>query len=316
MLVVSQSTTPEISRRTVIAGGAALVAAPLIPAVARAQGLDRQIVEIAQGVYRTQDKRHYGLLVDTADGVIVFDTLNADFSKWLDAEIAERFGKRVAFVIYSHNHADHTSGGEVFAHHDPQYVSHELARDSHVRARTATRPASITFQEGYSLHLGGRDIELRYHGPNDGRGSISLMVPDQGVLSAIDWLVIGRLPFRELNRYDIEGTIRSLHELETLHWRLASPGHADLGDKDGARVLRRYLETLRDATMEQIVERTPMDQAVAAVRGQLAAVPEFRALKQFDAWVEENILGVHFQLARFEGFADMVLPDPGYADRN
>ncbi|WP_208539169.1 MBL fold metallo-hydrolase [Algihabitans albus] len=304
-----------VSRRTAIVGGAALAVAPMLPAMARAQMQDRQIIEIAEGIYRTQNGTHYGLLVDTDDGLIVFDTLNADFSGWLDAEIARRFSKRVAFVIYSHNHADHTSGGEVFAHHDPQYVSHELARESHVRARVATRLADVTFKEGYNLRLGERDIQLRYHGPNDGHGSISLMVPDQGVLSAIDWLVIGRLPFRELNRYDVEGTIRSLYELDTLDWRLASPGHADLGGKDGARILRHYLETLRDATMEQIVDGTPMDQAVAVVRSKLAAVPEFRALKQFDAWVEENIRGVHFQLARFEGFADMVLPNPDYADR-
>jgi glyoxylase-like metal-dependent hydrolase (beta-lactamase superfamily II) len=32
-----------------------------------------------------------------------------------DAMIAERFGKPVRYLIYSHDHADHISGGEVFS---------------------------------------------------------------------------------------------------------------------------------------------------------------------------------------------------------
>lgn len=308
-------------RRVVLFAAAGLVLFLALPAAlpARAQtegaAIERAVIEIADGIYRTRENRHFGLLVETRDSMVVFDPLNADFAKWLDQEIASRFNKPVSYVIYSHNHADHTSGGEVFAHHNPRYVSHELARESHLRAGVKTRPADVTFSENYTLRPGGRVIELRYHGTNDGRGSISLLVPDQKVLSVIDWLVIGRLPFRELNRYDVEGMIRSLKEIDALDWVLAAPGHADIGGKEDARVLLRYLETLRDATMAEILAGSPMDAAVATIRARLAGVPEFRALKQFDAWVEENIRGVHFQLSSTEGFADQVLPDPAYAAR-
>ncbi|KAB7613490.1 MBL fold metallo-hydrolase [Amylibacter sp. SFDW26] len=307
----------KFSRRATMVGGAAIAVSPLVAPFAQAHthenSEDREIIQIADGVYRTREKFTFGLLMDTDDGVVVFDTLNADFSSWLDAQIAQRFDKPVAAVVYSHNHSDHTSGGEVFARHDPKYISSELARESHVRMKVATRPANVTFDEGYTLRLGGQEIHLRYHGPNDGKGSISFLVPDKGLLSVIDWLVIGRLPYRELNRYDMEGTIRSLGELDAMNWELASPGHSITGGKDGLRLFRRYLETLRDLTLEHIVARTPMAQAVANIRSQLAAVSEFHSLAQFDAWVEDNIRGMHFQLARIEGYADGFLPDPEYA---
>ncbi len=302
------------TRRATLGGLAAAATVPLWPSVAAAQvGPVRELREIADGVYRTRNDRHYGLVVDTDAGVLVFDTINADFAGWLDARIAERLGKPVAYVVYSDNHADHTSGGEVFQHHQPRYVSHELARASHVRSGVATRPADQTFRDGYAVRLGGREIRFRYHGPNDGRGSISALVPDQGVLSVIDWVIINRLPFRELNRYDVEGMLRSVREVLEMDWRLASPGHADMGGKDGVRVQERYVATLIDRTMEQIAARAPMDRVVAEVRAALEAEPAFRQLAQFDAWVEENIRGTHYQLARLQGFADQVLPDPSYA---
>ncbi|MEO1205039.1 MAG: MBL fold metallo-hydrolase [Pseudomonadota bacterium] len=285
------------------------------PALAQDAAANRSMVEIGPGVYRTQDNRHFGLVVDTDDGVVVFDTFNAGFATWLDQEIATRLNKPVRYVIYSHNHADHTSGGEVFAKHNPLYVSHELARDSHVRMKTIARPADLTFETTYTIRLGGREIELRYHGPNDGRGSISLFVPDAKILSVIDWVVIGRLSYKELNRYDVEGTIAALRDLEKMDFDLVSPGHADMGDKAGLIVERRYLEALRDAIIPHIIARSPMDLVVSDVTEQLRAVPEFAKLKQFDGWVGDNIKGVHFQLSRIEGFADGALPDPEYATK-
>ncbi len=317
-----------LSRRQVIAGGAALGAAisagsdsgiaqeakPTTAGDAEPPP-SRAILELAPGIYRTQENRHFGLLVEADDGLLVFDTLGADFAGWLDAEIARRFAKPVRYVVYSHNHADHTGGGQAFAHHNPRYVSHRLARDSHVRMQVDTRPADQTFDEAYQIQLGGRQIDLRYHGPNDGRGSISLYVPDARLLSAVDWIVIGRLPYKELNRYDLEGTIRSLREVERMDFDIVSPGHADVGDKSGVVIERRYLETLRDAVIEHIFMGTPMDLVVSDVTDRLRAVPEFAALKQFDAWVADNIKGAHYQLARIEGRADGVLPDPAYAAR-
>ncbi|OYX30025.1 MAG: hypothetical protein B7Y99_12270, partial [Caulobacterales bacterium 32-69-10] len=60
----------------------------------------------------------------TADGIILADPLNVQFSEWLKAELAKRFpGKPVKFVLQTHYHWDHARGGKVFP--DAKVVAHE-----------------------------------------------------------------------------------------------------------------------------------------------------------------------------------------------
>jgi len=299
------------SRRQFLAASGAVIAASAVTVghaahadESNGQSPERSISEIRNGIYRCQNNRHYSVVIDTKDGLIVFDTINRTFAEWLNGQLAQRFSKPVRYVIYSHNHADHVSGGQAFAPHDPIYLSHALARDSMQRMQVDTRLPSHTFEKEFTIELGGRRIELRYHGPNDGRGSISLHLPQDRVLSVIDWLLIGRVPYRDLKRYNVDGMIRSLHEVDGMDWDIAIPGHADVGDKKGAAVVRRYLETIRDGVAEDLVARRTVEQTVRRLRPQLASVEEFASLKMFDDWVELNIRGVHDQIARVEGFAD------------
>ncbi len=65
-------------------------------AVARAQDAPkREIVQISGDLYRFQNKFHYSVFLVTPEGVIATDPINADAAKWLKAEIASRFGKKV-----------------------------------------------------------------------------------------------------------------------------------------------------------------------------------------------------------------------------
>ncbi len=244
-------------------------------------------------------------MIDTSAGVIIFDTISKGFATWLKGEIKSRFDKPVRYVIYSHNHADHISGGEVFESDNPVYISHELAKDSMIRMGVKTHIPEHSFTDQFNIELGGTRVELRYHGANDGRGSISLLVPSQKLLSVVDWVLIGRLPYRGLARYDVDGTIRSLYEIDKLDFTLAAPGHAKIGTKQDIRVVRRYLEVARAAVIKGIREKTPLDELVKRVRQQLEADEDFRTLAMFDEWVELNIRGIYHQIARLEGHQDV-----------
>lgn len=271
---------------------------------ARSAKLERSIDEVRPGVYRTRENRHCGLLIVGDNGVAVFDTLNAEFAGWLDSEIAKRFQKPVRYVIYSHNHPDHISGGEMFDQHRPTYIAQRFARDSMVRMKVATRIPETTFDDRLDIRIDGIRIELRYHGANEGRGSISLLVPEKRVLSAVDWLVINRVPYRDLARFDIDGMIRSLYDISHLDFEVAVPGHGDMGGKAHVAVSRRYLETVRDGVIAGILANKPLDLIVREVRAKLTSVPQFRALRQFEDWVDLNIRGAYRQLASVEGFLD------------
>ncbi len=295
----------DATRRRLLLGGCAAAASLALPCD-EALGADdtRALIPVREGIWRTQNGPYFGLLIETVDGMIVFDSLNRDFAGWLNAEIATRFAKPVKYLVYSHNHWDHVSGGHAFDAHDPVTICQELAANSILRMRLDTRLPTQTFLNRLDFELGGRRVELRYHGRNDGLGSISLTVPDRQVFSAIDWLVIGRLPYRYMARYDAEGVIRSLREILKLDWEIACPGHADMGGKARAAITLRYLETIRDGVVEGIVENTPQDVVVKDLRAILAADSDFSSLAQFDAWVEDNIRGIYAQIARIEGRLD------------
>ena len=87
----------------------------LVASAAFAQDAKREISNISGDLYRFKNNFHYSVFLVTSEGIIATDPINADAAKWLKAELAKRFDKPVKYVIYSHDHADHSSGGEVFA---------------------------------------------------------------------------------------------------------------------------------------------------------------------------------------------------------
>jgi len=80
--------------------------------------------QITDNVYRAGNASHNTVILVTDDGVIMGDPINRDFSTWLKAEIDERFGVPVRYVLYSHHHWDHSSGGAVFED-TAQFIGHE-----------------------------------------------------------------------------------------------------------------------------------------------------------------------------------------------
>ena len=86
----------------------------------------RSIVNVTGELYRFQNNNHYGVFLVTDEGIILADPINAATATWLKGELKARFDKQVKLVIYSHDHADHISGGEIFAD-TAIFVVHENA---------------------------------------------------------------------------------------------------------------------------------------------------------------------------------------------
>ena len=97
----------------------------------------REITKIAGEVYRFRNNAHYSVFAVTPAGVIATDPINADAARWLKDEIQKRFNQPVRYVIYSHDHADHISGGEVFAD-TAVVVAHDFAKRAIVGERRPT----------------------------------------------------------------------------------------------------------------------------------------------------------------------------------
>jgi glyoxylase-like metal-dependent hydrolase (beta-lactamase superfamily II) len=83
-----------------------------------------EIIHLKGDLYRFRQIRHYGMFLRTPEGIILVDPTNAEAATWLKGEFARRFKVPVKYVIYSHAHNDHASGGEVFAD-TATFVAHE-----------------------------------------------------------------------------------------------------------------------------------------------------------------------------------------------
>lgn len=70
---------------------------------------------------------HTTALLVTPEGVIMGDPIRADFAHWLKQQLTDRFDTEVKYVIYSHHHPDHASGGAVFAD-TANFVGHQKMR--------------------------------------------------------------------------------------------------------------------------------------------------------------------------------------------
>jgi glyoxylase-like metal-dependent hydrolase (beta-lactamase superfamily II) len=92
------------------------------------EGLPRnEITHVTGDLYRFRDVRHFGMFLVTPDGIIVVDPTNSQASAWLKTQLDERFGLPVRYVIYSHTHYDHATGGEAFAE-TATFIGHENMR--------------------------------------------------------------------------------------------------------------------------------------------------------------------------------------------
>ena len=84
----------------------------------------RTITKISGDVYRAQNNNHYTVFLVTSEGIVLGDPINREFAGWLKGELSRRFNVPVKYVLYSHHHWDHASGGEVFSD-TADFVGHE-----------------------------------------------------------------------------------------------------------------------------------------------------------------------------------------------
>lgn len=141
---------------------------------------DFSISPIRDNLYRFSNGTHHSVFVVTDDGIALTDPLSPPAASWLKNELKRRFDQPVRYVIYNHNHPDHIYGGQVFAGPGVTFIAHEWARDDLLATRANTRLPDLVFNDEMSLYLGDTRVDLRYHGPNNGKGSISINFPPAG----------------------------------------------------------------------------------------------------------------------------------------
>lgn len=254
-------------------------------------------IENVQGdVYRFVNDRHRSVFLVTREGILLTDPLNEDASKWLKAELKKRFDVPVRYVIYSHNHSDHIYGAKVFDDPQTTFIAHDLAKQDIQNTKADTVIPDISFKERTGVSLDVHTVELRYHGPNDGRGSISMLFQPEKVLFVVDWIVLGRMPWQKLWSYDIQGMINSTKQVLELDFDVFVGGHGDIGTKPDVKRYLAYMEALYAAVINGITSGQSLEEMKQNIH-----LDSYSDLEHYDNWLPLNIEGVYERLMEESG---------------
>jgi glyoxylase-like metal-dependent hydrolase (beta-lactamase superfamily II) len=294
----------RLSRRTVQKLALALPSSMLLAAHGRALAQDAtpgalsaDLQQFADDTYAFTNGGYISLFIVTDEGVIATDPgsqSGPERAEAYRAAIASVTDQPVRYLIYSHDHADHATGGEVFAD-TATFISHHNAVEKLAALADPRTPVpEIAFTDQLTIELGGKTIELYYTGRNHSDNSIVLLYPERRLLFAVDFIPVDRLPYQNLGDSYPEEWIESLRWIEeNLDFDTLVPGHPPLpGTKADVTEMRNYLEDLiaavRAAQDQGLADNSP--EMIEAVQTELE--PAYGSWGMFGEWLPLNIEGL------------------------
>ncbi len=264
--------------------GAALLA-PTVPAAAQDE-VKREITNIAGDLYRFQNNFHVSVFLVTPKGVIATDPINAEAATWLEAEIRERFGQEIRYLVLSHDHPDHSSGGEVFAD-TAIVVAHQNAKRAIVGERRPTAVPDITFNDRMTIELGGKRVELIYPGLSHSNNLIVMYFPEERAVFTVDMITVKRLGYMTLTDAYFPDWMAAIRRVEAIDFDILVPGHGPMGAKADASDHRAYLEDLYDEVLAAARAGQSLEEMQASI-----TLDAYKDWGQYDEWRTLNIEGM------------------------
>jgi cyclase len=215
-----------------------------------------------------------GVVVST-EGAVLIDTLAFPHETLEIRDFVEnRLSLKVAYLIYTHYHADHTNGAYLFpearviGHQDCRARLDTVGREGMARAKAQSPdlaeaeivlPTVLLDDGPLTLHLGKKSLQL-FATPGPSPDSISVLLREDRILFAGDMMM--PLP------YIVDGSaadlVRSMQAIPSMGLENIVQGHGELvlrGEIDDAvRSNVRYLDNAR-RKVEQLVKRGKPRQA-------------------------------------------------------
>jgi glyoxylase-like metal-dependent hydrolase (beta-lactamase superfamily II) len=258
-----------------------------LPALAQ-EPPKRAIIQIQGDLWRFQNNFHYSVFLVTKDGVITTDPINGDAARWLKAKIKAQFNVPVRYVILSHDHADHSSGAEVFADDGAVVVAHQRAKQIIVGEKRPTAVPDITFNNRMNISLGGQQVRLRYLGKNHSDNMIVMHFTKKRALFAVDFIPVKTVAFRDFPDAYIPEWIQSLRKVERMDFDILVPGHGRVGEKADVTAFREYMEDLHGQVLQQIRLGKSLETIHSVID-----LTKYSNWGQFKNWSPLNIEGMY-----------------------
>lgn len=260
------------------------------------------LTRLAEDFFFWSNSGYNTFIILTDDGVIIGDPcsqMSPRNATLLKAVVSSFSDKPVRYVVYSHEHTDHNTGGEVFAG-TALFVAHTnagpkiaAAADARGIRRDQTRAPvpTVLVDDAMTIELGGTHVELRYMGRN--HSDNSLVVLYRRAMVAVDFIPVKSLPFRTLQDGYMDEWVQGLERIEQeLDVDLLLPGHGAIAPKATVGEVRQYFldlaHAIRAAQGQGLADNS--EEMVAAVRA--ALMPAYGTWANFGPFLPENIEGM------------------------
>jgi cyclase len=176
-------------------------------------------------------------IIFTDEGAILVDTLPFPQETRQIRDFVSQRRAKVAYVVNTHSHADHIFGTFLFpeavviAHYQCRRLMERHAEAALQQAKEQTpalndvviRYPELLFNEGMTLRMGGKTVELR-HAPGHSKDVITVHVVEDRLLVASDAV----MPVPYVVGGDLDDMVRSLETLRTLSLENLVQGHGEV----------------------------------------------------------------------------------------
>jgi len=213
-------------------------------------------VEGTDNVYIFRAGAHQAMFVVTKAGVIATDPIGYGRPQMVNTyveEIKKVTSQPIKYLVYSHHHNDHISGGKPFKDAGATIVAHKRTLER-IKAQGDPEmiPPDETFTKQRTLNLGGTALELTYVGLNHSDSTIVMRLPKEKIIFVVDILPVGAVPGRGMiDFYPLEAEA-SIKRILAMDWERLIPGHpGQPGGRLGTKQdVQDQLTFLQDASAE------------------------------------------------------------------
>ena len=146
-----------------------------------------KVEKLADGLYTFRWEAYRSIFMVTDEGVIATDPQsNIAAEKYL-AEIRKITDKPIKYLVYSHSHWDHVSGGQIFKDEGATIISQEeCKKNMEMSPNPDVIQPDITFKDTYSVELGGTSLDLYYFGPSHDTCLVVMIPRPHKMLFSVD----------------------------------------------------------------------------------------------------------------------------------
>jgi glyoxylase-like metal-dependent hydrolase (beta-lactamase superfamily II) len=269
--------------------------------------------QLADNLYAFRYGAYRSLFMVTDDGVIATDPISPEAALQYRASIAEVTDQPVKFVVYSHAHWDHARGGQIFKDEGATFVAQNrcVANFEESPEPDIVLP-DITFDESYSVKLGGTSLDLYYFGPSHGTCLIVMIPRPHKMIYTVDLVTPrpaggGYLPWdpqvADFQFYNAVAYLRAVEELAE---------REGLDTVIGAHLVPlpqgkgQFVSAPSTGPVIQITERREFwESLMAAVKAEMDSGTEsYMVASRMDLSPWENVRG--FNKAKFKQLIDRI----------